>query len=413
MQSLRMSLLTAGVALVLALVTAPRNMAQQAPASPAGKTAEQVYKNIQVLKGLPANDLMPAMHDMTDALGQECGFCHFEDLSRDDKPMHQVARRMMTMTQAINRDSFGGQARVGCDTCHRGAALPITVPAVEAPARMGNYTWQAEQGASAVPLPSADQILARYEQAMGGREALSKVRTRVHVMQRAVYQGAVGVGVMPLEPSGVTNVIRYAKMPDKIIANHSATDGRFLLWMQGCDGRGCWAGENAGARIPVGRDRPVTDSTYERAARTFHNNYFYGYMPLDLERFTSHHSRLEVRSRQKIVLTIGPGKNVPRETYLVLGFVKGSNVPEYMYFDVESGFLVRRINGNPDVFGPNYQQIDFSDYRDVGSGTMVPFLHINLHHNEKSRETVLLVQDNVPIDDSVFTKPKTARQFQR
>lgn len=397
----------------VSLLTVSSNMAQDAPERLEERTAEQAYKNIRVLNGLPANELMPAMHDMSGALGQECGFCHVEDLSRDDKPMHQIARRMITMTQAINRDSFGGQARIGCDTCHRGAALPITVPAVEAPARAGNYTWPLEQGTPATPLPTADQVLARYEQAMGGREALSKVRTRVHVMERAVYVGAVGVGVMPLEPSGVTDVIRYAKMPDRIIANHSAKDGRFLLWLQGCDGRSCWSGESAGQRIPVGSDRPVVDSTYERQARAFHNNYFYGYMPLDLERLKQHHSRIEVRSRQAIVVTIGPGKSAQRETYLLVGYVKGSDVPEYMYFDVETGLLVRRTSGNPTIFGPNYQQIDFSDYRDVGSGTRVPFLHINLHYDEKARETVTLVQDNVPIDDTVFVKPKTARRFER
>ena len=68
-----------------------------------------------------------------------------------------------------------------------------------------------------------------------------------------------------------------------------------------------------------------------------------------------------------------------------------------MYFDVENGLLVRRLNGNPTIFGPNYQQIDFSDYRDVGTGTKVPFLHINQHYDERSRETVTLVQDNVPM----------------
>ena len=44
---------------------------------------------------------------------------------------------------------------------------------------------------------------------------------------------------------------------------------------------------------------------------------------------------------------------------------------------------------------------------------MVPFLHINQHYDERSRETVLLVTDNVPIDDSVFTTPKMMRRYER
>jgi hypothetical protein len=387
--------------------------AQERPRPQAPSAAEQEYKNIQVLKGLPANQLLGAMHDMTTALGQECGFCHLEDLASDAKPMKQVARRMITMTQNLNRDAFGGQTRVGCDTCHRGATLPIVVPNLQPPQRTGPFAWPGASGSPALPLPTADEILGRYEEAMGGREALRRVRTRVHVMERAVYVGAVTIGVMPQEPSGVTNVIRYAKMPDKIVANHSRKDGQFLQWMGGCDGRTCWTGETAASAIPVGADRPIIDSSYERQARAFHNNYFYGYMALDLEKLKSQHERFVVRGRQAIMHAIGPGQDVRRDTYLVEGYVKGGDVPEYMYFDVETGLLLRRLNGDPTIFGPNYQQIDFSDYRDVGSGTKVPFLHINQHYDERSRETVMLVQDNVPIDDSVFAKPKTMRRFER
>ena len=143
------------------------------------------------------------------------------------------------------------------------------------------------------------------------------------------------------------------------------------------------------------------------------NNYFYGYMPLDLETLKSQHARFVVRSRQTIMHAIGPGQDVKRDTYLVEGYVRAEDVPEYMYFDVETGLLLRRLNGDPTIFGPNYQQIDFSDYRDVGTGTKVPFLHINQHYDERSRETVLLVQDNVPIDDSIFAKPKTMRRLER
>lgn len=402
-----------GVALLMAFAGVSTNIAQDAPRAAANQTAEQAYKNIQVLKGMAASQLMPAMHDMSASLGQECGYCHVEDLASDAKPTKQAARRMIAMTQALNRDSFGGQTRVGCDTCHRGAALPITVPPSDGPQRTGPYTWQVEHGTPAAPLPTADQILAKYEEAMGGRENLRKVQTRVHVMQRAVYMGAVGVGVMPLEPSGVTDVIRYVKMPDKIIANHSAKDGRFLLWMQGCDGKSCWSGENAGQRIPVGTDRPIVDSTYERQARNFYNNYFYGYMPLDLARMKASFSRLDVRGRQTILLKVSRTANVERDTYLIAAYTKGEEgEPEYMYFDVENGLLLRRSAGNPTIFGPNYQQIDFSDYRDVG-GTKVPFRHFNQHYDEKSDHTVSLVQNNVPIDDSVFAKPKTMRRFER
>jgi hypothetical protein len=43
----------------------------------------------------------------------------------------------------------------------------------------------------------------------------------------------------------------------------------------------------------------------------------------------------------------------------------------------------------------------------------VPFRHFNQHYDEKSDQSVSLVQNNVPIDDAVFAKPKTMRQFAR
>ena len=89
----RVSGLIVGVVLVLVAYASP-TWTQQAP-PPEGTTAGQVYKNIQVLGELPANRLMPAMHDMSTALGQECGFCHVEDLASDAKPMKDIARRMI------------------------------------------------------------------------------------------------------------------------------------------------------------------------------------------------------------------------------------------------------------------------------------------------------------------------------
>jgi hypothetical protein len=400
---------------MFALSVVSTNVAQE-PSRSTGKTAEQAYKNIQTLKDMPANQLLPAMESMSVALGQECGFCHVEDLSKDDKEAKQVARKMIAMTLAINKQSFGGWTGVGCDTCHRGSTVPIATPSREALARPAKFTRPSEHGKPAESLPTADQILSKYEEALGGAAALRKVRTRVHVMRRTVQIGAVGEGVMPMEPSGITDVIRYAKLPDKIIANHSRTDGTFLLWLNGCDGRVCWSGENSHTRVPDEvNGLPIADSTYDRQARAFHNNYFYGYMPLDLSRLKGDYGRLEVRNKQQMVHAIGPGADVKRDVYFVIGHPRpGDDTLEYLYFDAENGLLLRRTSvGNANPFGPGSQQVDFSDYRDVGDGTKVPFLHLDQHFDEKSREVVTIVQDNVPIDENAFVKPKTTRRYER
>ena len=42
------------------------------------RPAERAYKNIQALKGIPADELIPAMEFITASLGVDCGFCHVE-----------------------------------------------------------------------------------------------------------------------------------------------------------------------------------------------------------------------------------------------------------------------------------------------------------------------------------------------
>jgi len=94
------------------------------------KPAEEVYKNIQVLKGMPSTDLLGAMQGFSRALGVQCNFCHaMGAFDKDDKPQKQTARNMVLMARRINSDNFGGQMRVTCWTCHRGAEEP---PAHEA-----------------------------------------------------------------------------------------------------------------------------------------------------------------------------------------------------------------------------------------------------------------------------------------
>lgn len=101
-------------------------MAQDAQAP---KPAEEVYKNIQVLKGLPAPQLIVVMKSFAHSLGGKCSFCHVQgDFASDDKPQKQTARKMILMARGINKDNFGGEHRVTCWTCHRGAAEPASKP---------------------------------------------------------------------------------------------------------------------------------------------------------------------------------------------------------------------------------------------------------------------------------------------
>src|ERR1700686_5804535 len=107
--------------------------AQTAAVAPVPKKAEEQFKNIQVLKGVPAEQIFPTMQFITASLGVECEFCHVEGaFEKDDKKPKQTARKMMEMMFAINKENFEGHREVTCYSCHRGSANPVGTPLVMA-----------------------------------------------------------------------------------------------------------------------------------------------------------------------------------------------------------------------------------------------------------------------------------------
>ena len=94
------------------------------PAGNKEERAEQKYKNIQVLKGVPAERWMPIMFAFKGSLGVDCTFCHVkEQWDKDDKENKQIARKMIKMVKDIN-GQLGGIGKVSCFTCHRGQQRP-------------------------------------------------------------------------------------------------------------------------------------------------------------------------------------------------------------------------------------------------------------------------------------------------
>jgi len=146
--------------------------------SPKGKSSEEVYKNIQILKEIPADQLMPAMQFMTYALGVECSYCHVEgDLEKDDKKPKLTARKMMQMMMAIDRDNFDANQSVTCYSCHRGSPHPMAIPVISdtgARPTLGGEHPDNTEGKS----PSPDEIISKYVGAAGGSSAISKLKSR-------------------------------------------------------------------------------------------------------------------------------------------------------------------------------------------------------------------------------------------
>src|SRR5580658_9060855 len=143
------------------------------------QTAEQKFKNIQVLKGIPADQLIPSMQFIAASLGVECEYCHVAHANeKDDKKPKLAARKMMTMMMQIDADNFKGEREVTCYTCHRGSVQPVGVPILSAENAPASPT-SAEGAAPAPALPSPQTILDKYLAAVGGAEAVQKIRTRV------------------------------------------------------------------------------------------------------------------------------------------------------------------------------------------------------------------------------------------
>src|ERR1700692_2857547 len=94
---------------------------------------EDVFKNVQVLKGIPVNQFLDTMGFFSASLGLNCTYCHVtESLGNwekfaDDIPLKRTARRMILMVNPINKENFHGRRVVSCYSCHRGGQRPKVI----------------------------------------------------------------------------------------------------------------------------------------------------------------------------------------------------------------------------------------------------------------------------------------------
>ena len=93
----------------------------------------EVFKNIQLLKSMPAGRLLKVMElGYSKSLGVNCTHCHVVDQwEKDDKPTKQITREMIKMAGAINNDYLKNIKNlksenpiINCTTCHRGQLKP-------------------------------------------------------------------------------------------------------------------------------------------------------------------------------------------------------------------------------------------------------------------------------------------------
>ncbi|MGE3840631.1 MAG: photosynthetic reaction center cytochrome c subunit family protein [Vicinamibacterales bacterium] len=344
-------------------------------AQPLVQTSAQRYKNIQVMKDVPADQMNMSMHLITGQLGVTCEFCHIEpQFEREDKAMKHVARRMMRLTADINTSLSGGGQTVTCYTCHRGQPKPLATPVL--PTAKGIPT---PVPVSAEPLPAADVIFTKYVEAVGGRRALKAVTSRVLSGTRDMPTGPGGINSAPAA------VEVYQKAPNLVMSTYKAEK---FTQADGFDGQAAWQQNAAGA---------VSDMPFPEQARFRRSANLYE--PLDLK---SEYTRTVVAGVESVE---------GRRAYLVIGYPDG-DAPERLFFDVESGLLVRRATILPTPMGDSPLEVTFSDYRATPAGVRIPFV-IKMtpasHRTElptSSTFRVERVQEGVAIPDAKFVRPE-------
>ena len=341
----------------------------QATSSPVPKKAEEQFKNIQVLKGVPADQIFPTMQFITASLGVECEFCHVQNaFEKDDKKNKQTARKMMEMMFAINEDNFEGHRAVTCYSCHRGNTTPQAIPAVmteetrpETPREAMGAT---APGATENSGPSADQLLDKYVQAAGGAAAIDKVNSRI-------MKGTIDFGGKSL-PIDI-----YAKEPDKRISFTHMPEGDSVTAFNGQEGWLVTPGH------PV---REMHGSDLDGAS-----------IDADLH-LATHLKTMFTEARVE-----GKDKVGDHETYVVVGR-REAKPPIRLYFDEQSGLLMRLVRYGDTALGWMPTQIDYADYR-VTNGVKIPYRWTLARPSGRFTIQANDVKQNVAVDDAKFTKP--------
>jgi hypothetical protein len=339
----------------------------QAPASsaPAPKLAEEQFKNIQALKGIPADQLMPSMQFIGASLGVECEFCHVEHaFEKDDKKPKVTARKMIGMMMAINRDNFEGHREVTCFSCHRGSTDPVGTPIISGEEFKPEASEEKKPAEANVALPAADQVLDRYLAAAGGAEALQKITSRVQKGTLTAFGGQH----FPVEV--------YSKAPDKRVSVMHLQGGDSLT---GFDGKQGW--------LSLSNRVHMMSAAENDAARIDADLYFPVHLKTLFEKFR-----------------VDAGEKIDgHETYLVVGRSEGQP-PLRLYFDQQLGLLLRLVRYAETPLGRIPTQIDYIDYRDA-NGVKIPFRWTLARPGNRFTIQVDQLQQNIPVDDAKFVPP--------
>jgi len=339
--------------------------------------SEDAFKDVQVLRGIPAGEFIETMGFFAVSLTANCTTCHGDASAgswehyADNTQLKSAARRMVVMMNSINQANFGGKREVTCYTCHRGDRIPRVTPTI---ADVYNSTFnpiEPDQLLPPTPTPemSADQILDKYIQALGGAQNLAKLTSFVAKGTSQAYAELA----YPFE--------LYAKAPSQMTTiTHTEAGDRTTAY----DGRNGW--------IAMPRDdKPIPllpliqgDLTGAKLDATIC--------------FPTAIKQALTQWRVTMPITIND-----KDVEVVQGTVDG-RTPVNLYFDSKTGLLVRQVRYTDTKVGLSATQVDYEDYRDV-AGVKMPFKWTTSWLDGQTVFTATQIQPNVPIDAAKFGKP--------
>jgi photosynthetic reaction center cytochrome c subunit len=344
---------------------------------PRPQMAEDLFKNVQVLKGIPVDEFMDTMGMISAALGLNCLDCHTSDSDTAwekfavDTTMKRTSRRMIQMVAALNKENFAGVKSVTCWTCHRGDLRPSTLPNLtvqySAPTEDPNDIQIRPDGSG----PSADEVFNKYFQALGGTQRLTSLTSWT---AKGTYKGfdthhtKVPVEVFAKTPNQRT-VIIHAAFADRV----SAYNGR-EGWVAAVE-----------KPLPL---MPMTGGNLEGQK---------------IEAMMSFPVQIKQAFNQWRVSTT----SIDDKDVRVLQGTNPRQPPLNLYFD-DSGLLVRMVRFVDTPIGRVPTQIDYSDYR-VVAGVKIPFRWIATWTDGQVTIELTEVQPNVAIDPSKFDRPAPAQ----
>jgi hypothetical protein len=364
---------------VLGVIAVASVSAQQpAPGGPdAPQLAENVFKNVQVLKGIPADEFMDAMGMFAAALLYDCTGCHVDQILVDrsafavSTPLIQKARQMVVMVNTLNRTYFSGQRRVTCFTCHRGNGVPDVVPDLRL--QYGEVSFDNPNALAIVPErePSADRVFDTYLETLGGPERLARITSFV---ASGSYTGFNTGGLeVPIEIS--------ARAPEQLATVVRLTQGDAVRVY---DGRNAWASEEW-------RQLPLMSLTGGNLAGA------------RFEAVTWFPAGLQQAYPQWQVGT----KVIDDQEFRVLQGANPGELPVNLYFD-ESGLLVRSMRWTSTPVGTVPTRTDYSDYREV-DGVRMPFRLVVTWTTGQNTIVLREVRPNAPIPPDRFSRPAPYR----